>query len=118
MGTVTMEQLQRPFTVSIGSRYSYYHLLQGGINERFILRVINEYSISKFCGTDLCTVMQVRPLKEDLPRASWSSPGPSRPSKSPSLIQQGFAKYCQQTSMHGWQYIDSEGGTVAKERLI
>ena len=30
------------------------------------------------------------------------------------IFMNGFSTYCQQTSLHGWQYIDSETGLVPK----
>ena len=30
------------------------------------------------------------------------------------IFMNGFSTYCQQTSLHGWQYIDSENGLGRK----
>ena len=30
------------------------------------------------------------------------------------IFMNGFSTYCQQTSLHGWQYIDSENGLCRK----
>ena len=30
------------------------------------------------------------------------------------IFVRGFSTYCQQTSLHGWQYIDSENGLCRK----
>ena len=36
------------------------------------------------------------------------------PSPENKIFMRGFSTYCQQTSLHGWQYIDSESGLVPK----
>ena len=33
---------------------------------------------------------------------------------SPNTLAQGFFQYCQQTSLHGWHYIQSESGIIRK----
>ena len=30
------------------------------------------------------------------------------------IFMNGFSTYCQQTSLHGWQYVDSENGLCRK----
>ena len=36
------------------------------------------------------------------------------PSPENKIFMRGFSTYCQQTSLHGWQYIDSENGLSRK----
>ena len=36
------------------------------------------------------------------------------PSPESKIFMRGFSTYCQQTSLHGWQYIDSENGLSRK----
>ena len=45
----------------------------------------------------------VRPLSKSNP-----------PSPENKIFLRGFSTYCQQTSLHGWQYIDSETGLGPK----
>ena len=45
----------------------------------------------------------VRPLSKSNP-----------PSPENKIFLRGFSTYCQQTSLHGWQYIDSENGPSRK----
>ena len=51
-------------------------------------------------------------------RTAFSTVTPLTKSKSPNpenkIFMRGFSTYCQQTSLHGWQYIDSESGLVPK----
>ena len=36
------------------------------------------------------------------------------PTPKNNIFMNGFSTYCQQTSLHGWQYIDSENGLCRK----
>ena len=51
-------------------------------------------------------------------REAFSTPPPPSKSIHPSpenkIFMHGFSTYCQQTSLHGWQYIDSENGLCRK----
>ena len=51
-------------------------------------------------------------------REAFSTPPPPSKSIHPSpenkIFMQGFSTFCQQTSLHGWQYIASEKGLCRK----
>ena len=51
-------------------------------------------------------------------REAFSTPPPTSKSIHPisenKIFMHGFSTYCQQTSLHGWQYIDSENGPSRK----
>ena len=49
-------------------------------------------------------------------RIAFSTPQSNSrpPSPENKIFMHGFSTYCQQTSLHGWQYIDSENGLCRK----
>ena len=73
-----------------------------------VINPIAEYFT--FSWAEYFTFSWVSNMEGDFNESARTEP----PIPKSNILMNGFSTYCQQTSLHGWQYVDSENGLCRK----